>query len=144
MVAVPWFDGEWHSGKGEKIGDLSLGGHETAREFREQIEAPFFRHYLHGDGAAFMWKASTFQSGSNTWHTYGEWPPKGAKATNLYFHADGALSFEEPKVGSAEYVSDPANPVPYRARPISPTYPGGGQRACARAWQPFLCHRAER
>ncbi len=28
--------------------------------------------------------------------------------------------------GSDSYISDPAHPVPYRHRPISPTYPGGG------------------
>src|SRR6185503_2570673 len=38
------------------------------------------------------------------------------------------LSFDAPKKSIKqyrEYVSDPANPVPYRQRPISPTYPGG-------------------
>jgi len=143
MVAGPWYHGEWQSAKGEKIGDIPFGGHETAREFREQIEAPFFRHYLHGDGAEFTWKASTFQSGSNTWHTYSEWPPKGAKATNLYFHPDGTLSFEEGKRGTVAYVSDPANPVPYRARPISPTYPGGDWRTWEVADQRFVDHRPD-
>ena len=57
-----------------------FGGHETAREFRENIEAPFFRYYLHGKGDKFPWKASTFQSGSNTWHTYSQWPPQGSEA----------------------------------------------------------------
>ncbi len=73
-----------------------------------------------------------FQSGSNTWKTYAVWPPKEAKTTKLYLHADGTLSFKAPapsgasgKGGYREYVSDPANPVPYRTRPISPTYPGG-------------------
>ena len=144
MVAGPWFHGEWHSAKGERIGDIPFGGHETAREFRERIEAPFFKHYLHGEGEKFTWKASTFQSGSNTWRTYSEWPPKGAKATNLYFHADGTLSFEENKSGgSVAYVSDPANPVPYRQRPISPTYPGGDWRTWEVADQRFVDHRPD-
>jgi putative CocE/NonD family hydrolase len=143
-VAGPWYHGEWQSAKGDRIGDIPFGGHETAREFREQIEAPFFKHYLHGEGEKFAWKASTFQSGSNTWHTYAEWPPKEAKATNLYFHADGTLSFEESKGGgSVEYVSDPANPVPYRQRPISPTYPGGDWRTWEVADQRFVDHRAD-
>ena len=128
IAAGPWFHGEWQRPKGDKIGAISFGGHETAREFRERIEAPFFRFYLHGTGDKFKWKASTFQSGSNTWQTYSAWPPKEAKPTNLYLHGDGTLSFNVP--GSSEpkyvqYVSDPAHPVPYRPRPISPTYPGG-------------------
>jgi uncharacterized protein len=131
MVAGPWFHGQWHSLKGESIGLIPFGGHETAREFRETIEAPFFRYYLHGQGEKPRWKVSTFQSGSNRWRTYAAWPPKQARPTNLYLHSDGTLSFDAPRAGAREkgeyreYVSDPASPVPYRQRPISPSYPGG-------------------
>jgi putative CocE/NonD family hydrolase len=146
MVAGPWFHGEWQSQKGDSIGDITFGGHETAREFREQIEAPFFRYYLHGVGEKIAWKASTFQSGSNSWHTYSAWPPKESKPTKLYFHSDGSLSFTEPTAGGHEYVqyvSDPANPVPYRQRPISPTYPGGDWRFWEVADQRFVDHRPD-
>ncbi len=152
IVAGPWYHGEWQTPKADSIGLVPFGGHETAREFRENIEAPFFRYYLHGNGEKPAWQASTFQSGSNTWHTYPEWPPKNAKPTNLYLHADGKLSFtapeespEESKTGKAyrEYVSDPANPVPYRQRPISPTYPAGDWRTWEVADQRFVDHRPD-
>ena len=148
MVAGPWFHGEWQSPKGDSIGIIPFGGHETAREFRETIEAPFFRYYLHGIGEKPKWKANIFQSGSNTWHTYAAWPPKEAKATKLYFHADGSLSFTEPEKSAGakayrEYVSDPANPVPYRQRPISPTYPAGDWRTWEVADQRFVDHRPD-
>ncbi|HMF76497.1 MAG TPA: CocE/NonD family hydrolase [Bryobacteraceae bacterium] len=146
MVAGPWFHGEWQSPKGDRIGEIPFGGHETAREFREQIEAPFFRYYLHGAGEKIAWKASTFQSGSNTWHTYSAWPPKEAKPANLYLQADGSLSFSPPASPTAdfvEYISDPANPVPYRQRPISPTYPGGDWRTWESADQRFVDHRPD-
>jgi uncharacterized protein len=151
IVAGPWYHGEWQSPKGDNIGLIPFGGHETAREFRETIEAPFFRYYLHGEGEKPQWQASTFQSGSNTWHTYAVWPPKEAKSTNLYLHTDGTLSFEAPqdkkeeKSGKAyrEYVSDPANPVPYRQRPISPTYPGGDWRYWEVADQRFVDNRPD-
>ena len=146
MVAGPWYHGEWQSAKGDSIGLIPFGGHETAREFRETIEAPFFRYYLHGKGEKAAWQASMFQSGSNTWHTYAAWPPKEAKATNLYLHADGTLSFTAPaKEDKAyrEYVSDPANPVPYRQRPVSPTYPGGDWRTWEVADQRFVDHRPD-
>ena len=147
IVAGPWFHGEWQSAKGEGIGIIPFGGHETAREFRENIEAPFFRYYLHGSGEKPQWQASTFQSGSNTWRTYPVWPPKEAKSTNLYLHADGALSFNPPELPGnkkyREYVSDPANPVPYRQRPISPTYPGGDWRTWEVADQRFVDHRPD-
>ncbi len=146
MVAGPWFHGEWQAEKGDKIGEIPLG-HDTAREFREQIEAPFFRFYLHGEGAKFAWKVSTFQSGSNTWHRYTAWPPAEARQTNVYLHQDGSLSLEPPADSSpaafVEYVSDPANPVPYRQRPISPTYPGGDWRTWEVADQRFVDHRPD-
>jgi uncharacterized protein len=148
MVAGPWFHGEWQSAKGDSIGIIPFGGHETAREFRENIEAPFFRYYLHGVGEKPAWQGSTFQSGSNSWHTYPAWPPKEAKLTKLYFHSDGMLSFAAPESSKSgrpfrEYVSDPANPVPYRLRPISPTYPGGDWRTWEVADQRFVDHRPD-
>jgi uncharacterized protein len=147
MVAGPWFHGQWQSPKGESIGQVTFGGHETAREFRENVEAPFFRYYLHGKGDKPSWQATMFQSGSNTWRTYPAWPPKGVKPTKLYLHADGTLSFQAPVPGGTkgyrEYVSDPANPVPYRTRPISPTYPGGDWRTWEVADQRFVDHRPD-
>ena len=66
---------------------------------------------------------TTFQTGSNTWHSYVTWPPKEAKLTNLYLHADETLSFA-PDVPAGpqyrQYVSDPANPVKM-VMPVSST-----------------------
>jgi uncharacterized protein len=147
MVAGPWFHGQWQTAKADSIGLIPFGGHETSREFRENVEAPFFRYYLHGKGEKPSWQATMFQSGSNTWKTYAVWPPKEAKPTKLYLHADGSLSFKAPVPGGTkgyrEYVSDPANPVPYRARPISPTYPGGDWRTWEAADQRFVDHRPD-
>ena len=148
IVAGPWFHGQWQTPKGDSIGLIPFAGHETAREFRENMEAPFFRYYLHGKGEKPKWQASTFQSGSNSWHAYGVWPPKEAQSTNLYLHADGTLSFTAPGPadGAKEYrayVSDPANPVPYRQRPISPTYPAGDWRTWEVADQRFVDGRPD-
>ncbi len=111
------------------------------------VAGPWFgKDYLHGKGNKPSWQATTFQSGSNTWHTYSAWPPKEAKQTNLYLHADGTLSFKTPPPSDhpyREYVSDPANPVPYRQRPISPTYPAGDWRLWEVADQRFVDHRPD-
>jgi putative CocE/NonD family hydrolase len=43
------------------------------------------------------------------------------RPTPLYFNAGSRVSFDAPKANDAsfdEYISDPAKPVPYRARPI--------------------------
>jgi uncharacterized protein len=153
MVAGPWFHGEWAGTAGEKIGIIPFGGHETGTEFRANIQAPFFRYYLHGQGEKPAWQASTFQTGSNTWHTYAAWPPPESKPTNLYLLGDGTLSFRAPSSGASaaspaakqyrQYVSDPANPVPYRQRPISPTYPGGDWRTWEVADQRFVDGRPD-
>ena len=148
MVAGPWYHGEWQRPEAKSIGLLPYGGHDTAKEFRANLQAPFFRYYLHGKGEKPNWQATTFQSGSNTWRTYAAWPPKEAVATKLYLHADGTLSFTAPgeaKDGGSfrEYVSDPANPVPYRTRPVSPTYPAGDWRTWEVADQRFVDHRPD-
>jgi uncharacterized protein len=148
IVAGPWFHGEWQAAKGDSIGLIPFGGHETSREFRENIEAPFFRYYLHGQGEKPNRQANTFQSGSNSWHAYSAWPPKEAKPTKLYLHTDGSLSFTPPEAANKskpyrEYVSDPANPVPYRQRPISPTYPAGDWRTWEVADQRFVDNRPD-
>jgi putative CocE/NonD family hydrolase len=147
MVAGPWYHGQWQTPKADHIGIIPFGGHSTAVEFRENVEAPFFRYYLHGEGAKPAWKATMFESGSNTWRTYGAWPPAESKATSLYLYADGMLSFTPPAATKApafrEYISDPANPVPYRQRPISPTYPAGDWRTWEAADQRFVDHRPD-
>jgi hypothetical protein len=146
IVAGPWFHGGWQGPEGSSLGQITFGGHKSSLEFRQNIEAPFFRYYLHGQGSKPAWKASMFQTGSNTWHNYDAWPPPGAKPTNLYLHADGTLSFDNPSGSGAayvQYVSDPNDPVPYRHRPISPTYPGGDWRTWEVEDQRFVDHRPD-
>ena len=148
MVAGPWYHGGWRAPRGDSIGMIPLGGHETAREFRETIEAPFFRYYLHGRGEKPAWQATTFQTGANRWRSYPVWPPREARPTSLYLHADGSLSFDPPKAMKPgqeyrEYLSDPGSPVPYRQRPISPTYPAGDWRTWEVADQRFVDGRPD-
>ena len=144
MVAGPWNHGGWWGKEGSSLGTVTFGDHKTAVEFRENIEAPFFRYYLHGTGQPFTWAGQMFETGSNTWKTYDTWPPKNSKATNLYLQPNGGLSFEAATNGGfAEYVSDPANPVPYRPRPVSPTYPGGDWREWEAEDQRFVEHRPD-
>ena len=112
----------------DSIGIIPLGGHATAREFRENIEAPFFRYYLHGKGEQADVARDDVPDGieyAGARTTAGR--RRARRRPNLYLHSDGTLSFDKPPRAPAEpyreYVSDPANPVPYRQRPISPTYP---------------------
>ncbi|HET9743366.1 MAG TPA: CocE/NonD family hydrolase [Terriglobales bacterium] len=145
MVVGPWNHGGWQGREGSSLGLITFGDHKTSLEFRENIEAPFFRYYLHGEGEKPNWKVETFQTGSNTWKQYPVWPPKEAKPTNLYLETDGTLSFDAPSKRNAyvQYVSDPSEPVPYRDRPISPTYPGGDWPYWEVQDQRFVDHRPD-
>ena len=57
-----------------------------------------------------------YETGSNRWMRYTQWPPTNAEEKTLYLHANHKLSLEAPTDGEAafdEYVSDPRQPVPY-------------------------------
>ena len=112
---------------GRTLGDIDWGSN-TARYSRRNILAPWFAHWLH-DNPLQQPEAVGFQTGTNVWRNYDEWPPKRSVVERkLYFRSDGGLSFEAPADQEAfdSYVSDPANPVPYRPRPVTPTYPAPG------------------
>jgi len=125
LVMGPWYHGqEIHDGS--SLGELRWGS-DTGLYFRQHILRPFLAQYLI-DGApkAEVAPVSAFESGTNQWLRLPAWPagcPSGCtvKATPLYFNSGLKLSFAEPKAGDAayaEYVSDPAKPVPFLPRPV--------------------------
>ena len=128
IVAGPWNHGGWRQMDGSKLGEIPFDSN-TSKSFRRDIEAPWFAYWLKDKGSKNFAEATVFQTGSNRWERYDSWPPKSAKPTALYMGPNSTLTFKEPEQ-SAEafdsYLSDPMHPVPYRKRPISPTYPGGG------------------
>jgi putative CocE/NonD family hydrolase len=129
LVLGPWSHGFWRSSS-RGLGSLNFG-EPVGREFRAQIEAKFFAHYLKDEpgskAASFdLEDTASFQTGSNTWRRYAQFPPEGSQPTALHLEGDGMLSWNDPKIpATATYTSDPANPVPYRHRPIQPTYGEG-------------------
>jgi len=135
LVVGPWNHGGWNRGAGRTLGNVDFGS-DTSATFREKFLAPWFAYWLKDKGRLPLKEAVTFQTGSNQWREYDSWPPRlGVTPKKLYFQAGGKLSFEAPRPAGKEsedkafdsYVSDPANPVPYRKRPIEPTYgPGSG------------------
>ncbi len=125
LVVGPWRHGGWSSGPAQTLGKIDFGS-PTGEYFRRNIEAPFFAYYLKDEGQLRQPEATVFESGSNRWRTFSSWPPREAETRALYFHAGGKLSFTPPAAAEGStadrYVSDPAHPVPYRRRPIEPTY----------------------
>ncbi len=126
--------GPWHHGQEIKDGS-SLGAikfdSDTALYFRREILRPFLDQYLK-DGApkADMPPVVAFETGTNAWLRLPSWPAGctsgcTVRPTPLYFNAGLKLSLNVPisrdPAPYEEYVSDPAKPVPYRARPIDGT-----------------------
>ena len=121
LVLGPWRHGYWSSSS-LHLGNLDYG-EPIGTEFRKNIEAKFFAHYLKGQPGFDLDDTASFRSGSNTWKYYSHFPPKESRPTALYLDGAGLLSWNaSTRDATASYISDPANPVPYRHRPIQPTY----------------------
>ena len=131
LVLGPWRHGSW-SATTRHIGALQYGA-AIGEQYRQQIEARFFAHYLkdapgtNPSGFALVDTAS-FQTGSNVWKYYPHFPPPASHLTDFCLGADHRLQAgDNCATGSVSYVSDPAHPVPYRHRPIQPTYGKGSE-----------------
>ena len=122
--------GPWHHG--QEIEDAaSLGairfGSDTGTWFRQNVLRPFLDHYLKDDAPALQIAPVTaFETGANRWQKLRAWPVAPAMKP-LYLEAGLKLSFTAPAASDGapgdqfdEYISDPAKPVPFRARPSQP------------------------
>ncbi|MBC7930630.1 MAG: CocE/NonD family hydrolase [Rubrivivax sp.] len=125
LVMGPWYHGQMIK-DGSTLGALKFNS-DTALTFRREILRPFLDQYLKADAPkADIAPVMAFETGTNTWRRLPAWPAGCAKGctvrpTPLYLTTGLRLSFAAPKAGDAafeEYISDPAKPVPYRARPI--------------------------
>ncbi len=123
LVMGPWVHGGWARGDGSSLGQVRFGV-KTGEYFRQNIQFPFFEHYLKGKGEWGGMAAWVFQTGVNEWRQYGTWPPREAERKTLYFGAEGKLGFAAPQAaeGFDEYVSDPAKPVPFTSK-VGPGVP---------------------
>lgn len=143
LVVGPWNHGGWAVGPGDKLGRLTFDA-ATGKHFRAEVQAPFFAYHLKDKGPKERPEALMFQTGTNKWVKHTAWPPKEAEAKTLYFHPDGKLAFAPPTAdGHDEYISDPAKPVPYRPRPVTPTYPGKEWKEWMTEDQRFTHHRPD-
>ena len=125
LVLGPWRHGSWSITQ-RHLGPINFE-QSTGDEYRRHIEAPFFAYYLKDQPGFSLANTATFQTGTDRWMYYDQWPPKNTAEHDLYLAPDGALSFSKPADSHAykAYTSDPANPIPYRERPIQATYAPG-------------------
>ena len=149
LVEGPWNHGGW-GGRGRRLGAIDFGS-DTGTYFKQEIQAPWFAFYLKDKGTLKQAEATLFQTGSNKWMTYDEYPPRrNMQQRALYLQANRQLSFKKPKTGKPDesfdsYASDPKNPVPYRKRPIEATYDpkGSGWSSWLVQDQRFLADRKD-
>ncbi len=155
MALGPWNHGGWGgpgSSLGGDFGKLDFG-EPTGTEYRQKIEAPFFEYYLKGKPGYDLKGVASFRTGVNQWQRYAAWPPRtGFHKSTVQVENDGKLT--EPDVAYrslpgndvvvSTYTADPANPIPYRNRPIQSTYANGSKW---RTWlvedQRFLDNRKD-
>jgi hypothetical protein len=141
LVMGPWYHGQ-EIREGSTLGALKFNS-DTALTFRREVLRPFLDHYLKDDAPkADVAPVTAFETGTNTWRRLPAWPAGCAsgctvRPTPLYFNAGLKMSLDAPKAGDTaydEYISDPAKPVPFRARPIQPV----SGSAVARTWAQWL------
>ncbi|MBF9140775.1 CocE/NonD family hydrolase [Hymenobacter properus] len=140
LVMGPWTHGAWARPDWSRFGPLSFGSN-TAETFHQTLETPFFNFYLKDKGSFNPAEATVFNTGTNEWKTYAAWPPVATEARTILIQENGHLAVIEPAVETkvskalkdsnnphitrlptvnklvppSQYLSDPANPVPYTA-----------------------------
>jgi len=134
LVMGPWHHGQ-EINEASSLGALKFHS-DTGLYFRQHILRPFLDHYLKDSAPdSGVAPVMAYETGTNNWLRLQSWPsgcPSGCtvKPTPFYLAAGGKAGFAAPKAGDAaydEYVSDPAKPVPFRARPNQPVGYDTGQ-----------------
>jgi putative CocE/NonD family hydrolase len=145
LVMGPWRHTAWATSDGESLGSINFGS-KTSEFYRQNIEMPFFNHYLKDKPDPKLPEAFVFETGRNRWRTFDHWPPASVREKALYVQAGGKLSWESPTAttnpafgaggsGFDEFVSDPAHPVPFTeaiSRHIPAEYMTDDQRFATR------------
>ncbi|MFN0100670.1 MAG: CocE/NonD family hydrolase [Bryobacteraceae bacterium] len=134
LVMGPWYHGQWANGDGDRLGDVPFH-QKTSRWYREHVEFPFFERLLREEKPAGLAEAIVYETGANQWRHLPAWPPTEAVEKTIHLQVDGRLGWNpSSRGGFAEYVSDPAKPVPsvpYTANTMTVEYMLDDQRQAA-------------
>lgn len=114
-VMGPWFHGGWAGGTGHSLGPIDFGS-DTSTYYRDNVEFPFFDHYLRDANVPSLPKATMFETGANKWLSFSQWPPVELKSTKYFLNSNRSLATSQPGgAGGDSFISDPADPTPYLA-----------------------------
>jgi putative CocE/NonD family hydrolase len=129
LVVGPWNHGG-ASGSSLNLGPLVFKD-ATGKWFRRNILLPFLDQRLKPNAPeADTPPVLVYESGADTWQSYDAWPLSCESGCRypmrpLYLEGGLGLGFDRPAADEGAYdayVSNPANPIPYRKRPIMPVY----------------------
>jgi len=133
LVLGPWHHGQ-ANGPAPTLGPFDWGG-DTGKWFRANVMIPFLNQYLKDGPPAGIARVTAFEAGTNQWQRLADWPQActagcPANLTPLYLAPGSRLAFDAPPGKASDaYISDPAKPVTYRARPnLSPWATGSTWR----------------
>ncbi|HEX8411940.1 MAG TPA: CocE/NonD family hydrolase [Thermoanaerobaculia bacterium] len=129
LAVGPWNHGQSQN-EGATLGALRWHA-DTSMWFRDRVLQPFWDQHLKGvTPAQPVPPVIAFDTGAHEWRTYQRWPADAqVTPTRIHLQPNGRLGFNAPPAAAtdaaqqyAEYVSDPAKPVPYRVRPVLAMY----------------------
>ena len=119
LIIGPWAHCAWRcEDKANTLGDMEFSEESTTEFYRNEIEFPFFDHYLRDAESSGETEYGTlvFFTGENCWREIGEWNTlESSSAYTLYLSDEGGLSVNKSDIADSfsSYISDPTNPVPY-------------------------------
>ncbi len=114
----PWYHGQ-EIGAASNLGAVKWD-QDTAKWWRWHVLAPFLSHYLKGTPMDVA-PVTVFRTGTNEWQRRETWP-EAAPDAKLFLKPGLGLGFDAAAgaAQTADYVSDPANPVAFVPRPVLP------------------------
>ena len=117
LVMGPWTHGAWSRPGWDKFGTYDFKSN-TSQYFQDSLQTVFFNYFLKDKGQFNAAEATMFETGSNQWRHFDQWPSKKVKKVSYYFTPGKKLSTQKSKTKNTfeEYISDPLNPVPYTAK----------------------------
>ena len=119
LVLGPWRHGSWYS-SARHLGNLDYT-EPIGKEFRAQIEAKFFAHYLKDEPAESsgfdLEDTASFETGSNKWMRYAHFPPRVPADQPASRRAQACSSWS----GSAAEASNQLRERPRRSGSLSPS-----------------------
>jgi hypothetical protein len=116
IVFGPWSHGDWaRSTERQTVGNIYFGDN-LSDDFQKNIETKFFNHFLKGEanGETGLPEAHMFDTGTNKWQSFEQWPPENTTKESYFLQANERLTRQASRnIATSDFVSDPKKPVPY-------------------------------